>query len=176
MTHWHRFKAAVVARWHRRALSLKAISFASVGVINAAVDYGVFFFTLAILTRSESAYALAARVSSGCQCLSPESWIIIPANIVAWLVAVTGSYVMNSFTTFAVESGRRLEWGAYAKFVASGIAGVTANTATVIIAVNFVPLWIGKLLAIFVGFVVNFSLSNFVVFRPRNRDTSAQPH
>ena len=49
----------------------------------------------------------------------------------------------------------------------SGIAGVIANTTTVVIAAQFVPVWAAKLIAILVGFVVNFSLSHFVVFRPR---------
>jgi putative flippase GtrA len=173
MTLLHKLKDSIVARWHQRAVSLKAISFAFVGVINAAVDYGVFFLALAALSRSHSAYALAERVSHSCQCLNAESWIIIPANIFAWLVAVSGSYVMNSFTTFAVESGGKLSFRAYAKFVASGTAGVTANTTTVVIAVYFVPIWMAKLIAIFVGFIVNFSLSNFVVFRQRKRDVSA---
>ena len=31
---------------------------------------------------------------------------IIVANELAWVIAVTNSYVMNSLTTFAVESGR----------------------------------------------------------------------
>ena len=39
----------------------------------------------------------------------------------AWLVAVTGSYVMNSSVTFAAESGRKLRWRAYAAFVVSGV-------------------------------------------------------
>ncbi len=38
----------------------------------------------------------------------------------SWLVAVSGSYVMNSYVTFAAESGRRLRWRAYGTFVASG--------------------------------------------------------
>jgi putative flippase GtrA len=121
-------------------------------------------------------FELAERAAHSCQCLNVESWIIIPANIFAWLVAVSGSYVMNSFTTFAAESGRKLSWRAYGKFVASGTAGVTANTTTVVIAVYFVPVWLAKLIAIFVGFIVNFSLSNFVVFRPRNHDASAGQH
>ncbi len=174
MTFLHKLKDSIAARWHQRAVSLKAVSFAFVGVINAAVDYGVFFLALAVLSRSNAVYGLAERVAHSCQCLNAESWIIIPANIFAWLVAVSGSYVMNSFTTFAVESGRKLSWRAYAKFVASGTAGVTANTTTVVIAVYFVPVWLAKLMAVFVGFIVNFSLSNFVVFRPRNRDASAE--
>lgn len=157
----------IITAWHQRAVGLKAVSFAFVGVINAAVDYGVFFLVLGALNRSTTLTTFAANVSATCQCLSPETWIIIPANVVAWAVAVSGSYVMNSYTTFAKESGRKLTWRAYGKFAASGIAGVIANTTTVVIAVQFVAVWIAKLIAILVGFAVNFSLSHFVVFRPR---------
>jgi putative flippase GtrA len=74
---------------------------------------------------------------------------------------------MNSMTTFARESGRKLSWRAYGTFAASGIAGVIANTTAVLVAVQFVEVWAAKLIAILVGFVVNFSLSHFVVFRPK---------
>ena len=75
---------------------------------------------------------------------------------------------MNSMTTFARESGRKLRWRSYGTFVASGIAGVIANTAVVLVAVQYVDdARIAKLIAILVGFVVNFSLSHFVVFRSR---------
>lgn len=157
----------IVTAWHERTVALKAVSFAFIGVINAAVDYGVFFLALAVLRQSAKTVALSAWLTAACQCLSAETWILVPANIIAWLVAVSGSYVMNSFTTFAVESGRRLRWRDYGKFVASGIAGVIANTATVVVSAQFVPVWAAKLIAILVGFVVNFSLSHFVVFRPR---------
>jgi len=159
----------MLAAWHARGVGLKAMSFAFVGVINAAVDYGVFFLTFGLLTHSAGAVALATSVSQTCNCMNAEKWLIIPANIVAWLVAVSGSYVMNSYTTFARESGRVLRWRDYGTFVASGIAGVIANTTTVVIAVQFVPVWAAKLIAILVGFVVNFSLSHFVVFRPPAR-------
>jgi len=159
----------MLAAWHARGVGLKAMSFAFVGVINAAVDYGVFFLTFGLLKQSASAVALATSVTETCNCMNAEKWLIIPANIVAWLVAVSGSYVMNSYTTFARESGRVLRWRDYGTFMASGIAGVIANTTTVVIAVQFVPVWAAKLIAILVGFVVNFSLSHFVVFRPPAR-------
>jgi putative flippase GtrA len=165
----------IVAAWRARAVALKAVSFAFVGVINAAVDYAVFFLALGALRNSAGAVALAEALTGSCQCLNTETWIIIPANVIAWLVAVSGSYVMNSYTTFAVESGRRLTWRAYGKFVASGIAGVIANTTTVVIAVQFVPVWVAKLIAILVGFAVNFSLSHFVVFRPRPQSAADPP-
>jgi len=134
------------AAWHRRALSLKAVSFAFVGVINTAIDASVFFTALAFLTTS-----------------------LVVANLLAWLVAVSCSYVMNSFVTFAAESGGRLGWRYYASFVASGVAGWAANTAVLVLAADYlhVPVWGAKALAILVSFAVNFSLSHFVVFRPR---------
>ena len=85
----------------------------------------------------------------------------------AWAVAVTGSYVMNSLTTFARESGRELRAKAYVSFVLSQVAGLVANTTTVFVASYFMPVLLGKLLAIGASFLVNFSLSHFVVFRKR---------
>ena len=51
----------------------------------------------------------------------------------------------------------------------SQVAGLVANTATVLAASYFMPVLIGKVLAIGVSFLVNFSLSHFVVFRHGQR-------
>jgi putative flippase GtrA len=148
----------------RRAVALKAMSFARVGVVNALVDLGVF-----------SLFHFYLGIS------------IIVSNLISWLVAVSGSYVMNSMTTFAAESGRKLRFESYASFLLAEIAGLVANTAKIFIVSYFVPvLWhvvfgadaalaiggydidpvlIGKLFAIGSSFLVNFSLSHFVVFR-----------
>jgi putative flippase GtrA len=157
----------ILTAWHERAVVLKAISFGIVGIINVAVDFGVFFLARDVLLESARALAWAESVTAACDCLDAKTWMLVPANVIAWFVAVTGSYVMNSYTTFARESGRRLRWRDYGKFVTSGIAGVFANTTTVIATVHFVPVWAAKLIATLVGFVVNFSLSHLVVFRPR---------
>jgi putative flippase GtrA len=74
---------------------------------------------------------------------------------------------MNSFTTFAAETGRELRLKDYAGFVGSGLAAVIATTTTVVVAANFMPVWSAKAIAILVSFVVNFSLTHFVVFRPK---------
>ena len=89
------------------------------------------------------------------------------ANVAAWLVAVSFSYTLNSFTTFAVESGRRLRLKDYLTFVASGVVGVFANTTTLVLLSYVFPEIVAKLAAIAVSFLVNFSLSHFVVFRRR---------
>ncbi len=141
----------LTSAWRRRAVVLKAASFAFVGVVNSAVDFGVFSFAYYFLGLP-----------------------IIAANILSWLVAVSGSYVMNSLTTFAAESGRELRMKAYMSFAFSQAAGLVANTTTVFIASYFMPVLMGKVLAIGASFAVNFSLSHFVVFRPRRTTENAR--
>jgi putative flippase GtrA len=135
----------LIVAWHERALALKAISFAIVGLINTAVDFSIFWITATQL-----------------------HWPLVPANVLAWFVAVTFSYVMNSFTTFARESGRTLRWRDYAAFGASGVAGMVSSTAALFALSYFLPLLVAKAISILVSFAVNFSLSHFVVF-PQER-------
>jgi putative flippase GtrA len=137
--------------WHARAVSLKAASFAMVGVVNTLVDLGVFLVAYNVLAIP-----------------------LVPANVLAWLVAVTGSYVMNSFITFAAESGRTLRLRDYGTFVASGVAGVVTNTTVLVVASYWLPVLAAKLLAIAASFLVNFSLSHFVVFRRRDARPSSE--
>lgn len=130
--------------WHERAVALKAISFALVGVVNTAIDFSVFWTAAHFL-----------------------GWPLVPANVLAWLVAVSFSYAMNTFITFGPESGRVLRWRDYATFVASGVAGMVASTATLVALSYVLPVLVAKLISILVSFVVNFSLSHFVVFRAK---------
>jgi len=130
--------------WHERAVALKAASFALVGVVNTAIDFSVFWTTVHFL-----------------------GWPLVPANVLAWLVAVSFSYAMNSFITFGPESGRVLRWRDYATFLASGVAGMVASTATLFALSYVMPVLVAKLISIAISFVVNFSLSHFVVFRAR---------
>jgi len=137
-------RTRLTGAWRQRAVSLKALSFATVGLVNTAVDAAIFFLMLGFVTSS-----------------------LIVANVTGWLVAVTGSYVMNSLTTFAAETGGELRLKDYARFVGSGLAAVTATTITVVLAAQFMPAWAAKGPAILVSFAVNFSITHFVVFRPR---------
>ncbi|MGB6444912.1 MAG: GtrA family protein [Xanthobacteraceae bacterium] len=152
-----------------RALSRKAFFFAIIGVLNTAVDYTVFLAARAAFMHSPQALAAFAWLADICRCGAPETVWLIAANMTSWIVAVSGSYVLNSSITFAAESGRQLRWRDYAAFVVSGIAGLIANTATLIVAaqVLLLPVWLAKALAVLASFVVNFTLSHFVVFRPR---------
>jgi putative flippase GtrA len=127
-----------------RPVAVKALSFGLIGVVNSVIDFSVFALGY---------YYFGAS--------------IIVAQICAWVVAVTGSYVMNATITFAAESGQRLDVRSYLTFALAQLGGFLANTATVLIASLFIPVWAAKLLAIGASFAVNFTLSHFVVFRGR---------
>lgn len=162
-------QAKLLAGWRNRTLSFKALAFGLVGLVNTVVDYGVFLLARVGFDSSPAALAAFASVSGFCRCSNAATITLIASNTVSWLVAVTGSYVMNSSITFAAESGRKLKWRAYLAFVASGVAGWLANTAVLLVAaeVLLLPVVIAKAIAIAASFVVNFSLSHFVVFRVR---------
>jgi len=127
-----------------RAILVKAVSFAAIGFVNTGIDFGVFTFTYYYL-----------------------GWPILAANPIAWLMAVSNSYVMNSMITFAAETGRRLSVKAYITFIFTQVGGLIANTATVFILSQFMPAWMAKIPAIGASFVVDFTLSHLVVFRRR---------
>jgi len=148
-----RFPRAVGAVEARIAFVARAISFGLVGVVNTGVDFCVFWI-------AATEFGLPLVVS----------------NVMSWAVAVSGSYVLNSMFTFAKESGRKLGWRPYGTFLASGVVGLIANTATLLVAARLavhvidkpgLQLAFAKLCAIVASFVVNFSLSHFVVFRRR---------
>ncbi len=136
----------MLTAWHQRAIVLKALSFGVIGVVNTAIDLSVFLLAYSV-------FALP----------------LIPSNVLAWLLAMSCSYVMNSTITFARESGRKLRWRDYGTFAISGIAGVVANTTTLVVLSYWMPVLAAKLVAIGVSFLVNFTLSHFVVFRSRER-------
>jgi putative flippase GtrA len=143
---YERARQWVVAGWRNRAVSFKATVYALVGVVNASVDYSLFLVAHGVLGLP-----------------------LVPANALSWIVAVSNSYLLNSTITFAAESGRKLRWSAYFTFVAAGALGWLANTTALLIAVEvlLIPVWLAKLLAVMASFIVNFSLSHFVVFRVR---------
>jgi putative flippase GtrA len=157
----------------RMGVMRKAVSFALIGLINTAVDATVFFLVYAYLTSSAPLIRFFAAAAGLCRCGAAEYLALVAANLTAWLVAMTFSYAMNSTITFAAESGRKLRLKAYVAFAASGVLGVIANTATLVLAAQVLPVWAAKGCAILVSFVVNFSMSHFVVFRAKRPDASA---
>lgn len=130
--------------WLSHPTISKLVSFGVIGLGNTIVDLTVF--------------TLAYQVSG---------LPLVPANVMAWLFAVSCSYVMNSMITFRAESGRVLRRKDYLSFVASGVLGVIATTTTLVVLSNFMPVYAAKLVSILAGFVVNFTMSNYVVFRAK---------
>jgi putative flippase GtrA len=138
------FLERVLPAWIDRKLVTKAASFGLIGCTNAVIDFLVFSLTHLYIGLP-----------------------IIPANLIAWCVAVTNSYVLNSMITFAAESGRRLSFGRYIGFAVTQVGGLIANTLTVFVASYFIPVLCAKVLAIGASFVVDFTLSHLLVFRQR---------
>ena len=174
MTRLFRYDSArtrLFAGWRYRALSLKAFSFALIGLVNTTVDYSVFLLVRAALDRTPTALTAIGAFAEFCHCGTPAVLSLVAPNLVSWLVAVSGSYILNSSITFAAESQRKLRWRAYLTFILAGIAGLLANTATLVVAAELLllPVWLAKGIAILASFAVNFSLSHFVVFRVRRR-------
>jgi len=163
------WRARASDAWRNRGISVKAMSFAMIGVVNTLVDFSVFLLAGAGLSHAAAAQAALGAIGEACRCGTAMTLTLVVANLISWSVAVSGSYVMNSSITFAAESGRRLHWRAYLTFVASGIVGMLANTAMLLVAaeIMLLPIWLAKVFAILASFLVNFSLSHFVVFRPR---------
>jgi putative flippase GtrA len=122
----------------------KMISFGFIGLGNTAIDLGVFTFSYQVLGLP-----------------------LVPSNVLAWLVAVSSSYVMNTMITFRAESGRILRCRDYLSFVASGGLGVAATTTTLVVLSSYMPVLVAKLFSLLIGFVINFAMSHFVVFRPK---------
>jgi putative flippase GtrA len=129
-----------------RPTAVKMVSFAVIGLGNTVIDLGVFTFGYSVLGLP-----------------------LVPANVLAWLVAVSGSYVMNTMITFHAESGRVLRRKDYLSFVASGVLGVVATTTTLVVLSYFIPVIAAKLISILVAFIVNFAMSHFVVFRRKDQ-------
>ena len=108
----------------------KAVSFGLIGVVNTAVDFSVF---------SLGYYLLGLP--------------IVAANMLSWAVAVSCSYFLNSRITFSIDLRRELSVRTYLAFVLAQFAGFAANTATVVIASHFMPVLLGKVLAIGASFM-----------------------
>src|ERR1041384_2323123 len=96
--------------WLTHPTMSKLISFGLIGLVNAVID-------LAVFTLAYRGFDVA----------------LVPANVMAWLVAVSCSYVMNTMFTFRAESGRVLRRKDYLSFVASGIVGVVCTTTTLVV-------------------------------------------
>ena len=136
----------ITAAWHNRTLAIKLLSFAMIGVVNTIIDISIF-------TAAYKIFALP----------------LIASNVFAWLVAVSASYLMNTSITFGRETGGIFTWKDYSRFAISGVIGAIVATATLVAISHYTAVFVAKLISIVAAFVVNFSVSHFIIFRPIGR-------
>lgn len=122
------------------------LAFCTIGIINTAVDFIVFFMAIELLSTDK-----------------------IVANIIAWFVAVQLSYFMNSRFTFN-EASHQINFKALAKFMLSGIVGLVVSTIILLILNQFMDLMFAKLISIFIGLLFNFTLAKYFVFAKPSPD------
>ena len=103
----------------------EANELASVGVVNVAVDVTVFAVAYKLLQLP-----------------------LILSNVIAWAIAVSGSYVMNTKITFGRETGGAFRLSHYLTFAASGILGVIIATTTLFLSSLYTNILVAKLLSI----------------------------
>ncbi len=115
--------------------------FALIGLINTAVDAAVFVVGLTIL-------------------LLP----LWAANILAWAVAVSGSYFLNGTWTFGRSMQSLLSLNFYFKFVAAGAIAGAISTIVLVFSAEWLPIWLAKAVAIGASFVVNYFIADRYVF------------
>ena len=128
----------------------KMLSFGIIGAVNGLVNYAV---TVGVTTLALVPLALGANdVALGA------------AKALGWAVAVSNSYLLNTLFTFAEESGRRLGWNTYLRFVASGTLGLAVEVLSFLVAVRYLPLSIAAIVPIGLSFIANFTMTRLVVF------------
>ena len=142
----------IAAAWHSRTIVAKLFSFATIGVLNVAVDVTVFSIAYKLFDLP-----------------------LVVSNIISWSVAVSGSYAMNTKITFGLETSGAFSWKQYIRFAASGALGVVFATTTLVILSQYANVFVAKFVSILAAFGVNFSMSHFVVFRDVPSDRKVAP-
>ncbi|WP_100487516.1 GtrA family protein [Sporolactobacillus pectinivorans] len=116
----------------------QGIVFGFVGVLNTGVD----FLTFILLTHFLSVYYLLAQTLS-------------------YGAGMLNSYLWNSKVTFSTSKRSKTR---FLKFVVLNVS-VLAMTLVVMHFLQFLPLYVNKLISTLIGLVFNFILSKLWVFR-----------
>lgn len=119
---------------------LEFIRFGLVGVVNTAVDFAVFVLLYRWLG------------------LDP-----LLANGMAFLLAVTNSYLLNHHWTFR-QHNHALSLSGYARFVALNSGGLLIGTLAILLLGGLMSLEYAKLIAAGITLLWNFTSSKLFVF------------
>lgn len=126
-----------VARSHTRRVAM----FAGVGIINSAIDIAAFacFHELVGLD-------------------------VISSNVLAFVIAVTNSYVLNRVFTFADRSRGGLPLRRFVRYFGIAVTAMVVSTAIVYLVSQFTDPLFGKLIATVASTLINYIGSHRLVF------------
>jgi putative flippase GtrA len=127
----------ILARSHPRRVA----TFIGIGAINTVIDISAF----------ACLYVLAGLD-------------VISSNVLAFLIAVTHSYVLNFLITFADRHGGRATLGSFARFLAVAVVSMSVSTALVYFISMFTHPLIAKLIATAASTAINYVGSYRFVF------------
>ena len=134
--------AMALVRSHVR----RATAFVGVGALNTVIDF--------------SAFACLNQLAG----LDPA-----PSNVLAFLIAVANSYIMNTLITFA-DRRRRHPVRSFARFLLVAVAAMAVSTIIVhFLAMLMHPL-IAKLIAVGASTLINYIGSCWFVFSSESGD------
>ncbi|MES9903054.1 MAG: GtrA family protein [Sedimenticola sp.] len=124
-------------------MSGEFIRFGIVGVVNTAIDFGLFILLF---------WGLG---------LEP-----LVANALAYLLAVTNSFFLNHSWTFRIDNSA-ISLISYGRFVVFNSFGLFLATLAILFLSDFIRAELAKLLAVGLTLVWNFSTSKLFVFNQR---------
>ena len=116
--------------------------FASVGVINTAIDVVLFYCILEFLTAP-----------------------IIVANTVSYSAGICSSFVLNKYWTFGHLDQRSSHTVQLVSFIFLSVAGLVISTVIVLSLSKYVDPMFAKLVSVLAVFAWNFVGSRYLVFR-----------
>jgi putative flippase GtrA len=127
-----------------RAETATAARFAVVGACNTGVDFAVFSLLFYIFDAP-----------------------LLVANTIAYLLAVSNSFVLNKYWTFAktCQAGRIEQQ--ISRFLLLGLVGLALSNIVVWRLAVYLPEIVAKMLAVVVLFAWNFGTSRLLVFKVR---------
>ena len=95
---------------------------------------------------------------------------VLCANVIAFLVAVTNSFILNRFWTFANTNGYSLNLKfAYFRFLLVNSVGLALGTAVIYLLLPYMALELAKILSVCASFIWNYSSSKHFVFMSNNK-------
>lgn len=115
-----------------RSLSSKIIRFGIVGVLNTLVDLTAFAVLVAISTPA------------------------LLANVVAWFVAVSFSYVLNSRWSFERNTELAESWSLLRFFGSGALISLGVSSGALLALTPYLGLWPAKIIGVVVAAILNF--------------------